>query len=155
MHREQVVYSLENVKSILAKLNHILPVGTTSMRSLESLYWYGVRLLTNDNKEFLIDKLDPYTGDITINSKKSIEAVLEFMKANNLEHLVGETELLIAPGYEFKVCSGLVTNFHQPTSTLLLLVDAFVKGNWKTIYDGALANDYRFLSYGDSSLLLP
>lgn len=155
MHREQVVYSLENVKNILGNIEHIIPVGTTSMRSLESLYWYGVRLLTNENKEFLIDKLDPYTGSVTISPKESIEAVLAFMKTNNLEQLVGETELLIAPGYEFKICKGLITNFHQPTSTLLLLVDALVKGNWKTIYNEALANNYRFLSYGDSSLLLP
>lgn len=155
MHREQVVYSLENVKNILDNIECIIPVGTTSMRSLESLYWYGVRLLTYDNKEFLIDKLDPYTIDKKVNSTESIKAVLEFMQTNNLEQLVGETELLIAPGYEFKICKGLVTNFHQPTSTLLLLVDALLKGNWKTIYNEALANEYRFLSYGDSSLLLP
>lgn len=155
MHREQVVYTRQNVENILAHHPHTIAVGTTSMRTLESLYWYGVKLLKGDDKEFLIDKLDPYTTTKNISTQESIEAVLHFMQQHQLEQLVGETELLIAGGYEFKVCKGLVTNFHQPTSTLLLLVDAFVKGDWKSIYNTALENDYRFLSYGDSSLLLP
>lgn len=154
MHREQMVFTRENVENILKNIEHIISVGTTSMRSLESLYWYGVRLLKGE-REFLIDKLDPYREENTITPKESIEVVLAFMNENQLEQLIGETELLIAPGYDFKICKGLVTNFHQPNSTLLLLVDAFVKGNWKTIYNEALVNDYRFLSYGDSSLLLP
>ncbi len=154
MHREQVVYSLTNIENILANSSNSIAVGTTSMRSLESLYWYGVQLITGANKEFLIDKLTPYMCTQKVSAETSIKAVLNFMQQNNLEQLIGETELLIAPSYEFKICKGLITNFHQPTSTLLLLVDAFVKGNWKTIYNEALSNNYRFLSYGDSSLLL-
>jgi S-adenosylmethionine:tRNA ribosyltransferase-isomerase len=155
MHREQVVYSIENIENVARHLDHIFTVGTTSTRSLESLYWYGVKLLTGDDKEFLVDKLLPYTTAQIISPKDSIDAVLAFMQQNNLQQLVGETELLIAPGYEFKICKGLITNFHQPASTLLLLVDALVHGDWKKIYNEALANDYRFLSYGDSSLLIP
>lgn len=155
MHREQVVYSRQNLENILKHHSHIIPVGTTSMRTLESLYWYGVKLLTEGDKEFLIDKLAPYTSPQNITVEQSMRAVLDFMMQNNLQQLIGETELLIAPGYEFRVCKGLITNFHQPSSTLLLLVDALVQGKWKTIYNQALENNYRFLSYGDSSLLLP
>ncbi|MGV3596229.1 MAG: S-adenosylmethionine:tRNA ribosyltransferase-isomerase [Bacteroidota bacterium] len=155
MHREQVVYSRQNIENILKHHAHIIPVGTTSMRTLESIYWYGVKLLTDNNKEFLVDKLAPYISPLHISVEESMQVVLDFMQQNNLQQLIGETELLIAPGYEFKVCKGLVTNFHQPASTLLLLVDALVNGNWKTIYNQALENNYRFLSYGDSSLLLP
>lgn len=155
MHREQVVYSRQNIENILKHHAHTIPVGTTSMRTLESIYWYGVKLLTDSDKEFLVDKLAPYTSPLHISVEQSMQAVLDFMQQNNLQQLIGETELLIAPGYEFKVCKGLVTNFHQPASTLLLLVDALVQGNWKTIYNQALDNNYRFLSYGDSSLLLP
>lgn len=155
MHREQVVYSRQNLENILKHHSHIIPVGTTSMRTLESLYWYGVKLLTDNDKEFLIAKLAPYTSPQNITVEQSMQAVLDFMMQNNLQQLIGETELLIAPGYEFRVCKGLITNFHQPSSTLLLLVDALVQGKWKTIYNQALENNYRFLSYGDSSLLLP
>lgn len=155
MHREQVVYSRQNIENILKHHAHIIPVGTTSMRTLESIYWHGVKLLTDNDKEFLVDKLAPYTSPLHISVEQSMQVVLDFMQQNNLQQLIGETELLIAPGYEFKVCKGLVTNFHQPASTLLLLVDALVNGNWKTIYSQALENNYRFLSYGDSSLLLP
>lgn len=155
MHREQVVYTRQNIENILAHHATTIAVGTTSMRTLESLYWYGVKLLTETNQEFLIDKLAPYLPTKSISPTESLQAVLDFMQTNQLEQLIGETELLIASGYEFKICKGLVTNFHQPASTLLLLVDALVQGNWKTIYNAALENNYRFLSYGDSSLLLP
>jgi S-adenosylmethionine:tRNA ribosyltransferase-isomerase len=155
MHREQLVYSRENIENVARHLGHIFTVGTTSTRSLESLYWYGVKLLMGDDKEFLIDKLAPYTTQQTISPKESIDAILAFMQQNNLQQLIGETELLIAPGYEFKICKGLITNFHQPASTLLLLVDAMVHGDWRKIYNEALANNYRFLSYGDSSLIIP
>lgn len=154
MHREQVVFSKRNIENLKNNLGNCVAVGTTSMRSIESLYWYGVKLLTDDNKEFLVDKLMPYTEPKNISAADSLQAVLDFMQQNNLEQIVGETELLIAPGYDFKVCKALITNFHQPASTLLLLVDAFVKGNWHKIYKQAFENDYRFLSYGDSSLLL-
>ena len=155
MHREQVVYTRQNIENILTHHATTIAVGTTSMRTLESLYWYGVKLLTETNQEFLIDKLAPYLPTKSISPTESLQAVLDFMQTNQLEQLIGETELLIASGYEFKICKGLVTNFHQPASTLLLLVDALVQGNWKTIYNAALENNYRFLSYGDSSLLLP
>lgn len=155
MHNEQIVFTKKNIENCLLHHTHAIAVGTTSTRSLESLYWYGVQLITTDNKKFFIDKLTPYTSVQNISVTDSLQAVLSHMQTEQIESITGETELLIAPGYEFKICKGLITNFHQPSSTLLLLVDAFVQGNWKTIYNEALAHNYRFLSYGDSSLLVP
>lgn len=155
MHNEQIVFTKKNIENCLLHHTNAIAVGTTSARSLESLYWYGVQLITTDNKKFFIDKLTPYTSVQNIAVTDSLQAVLSHMQTEQIESLTGETELLIAPGYEFKICKGLITNFHQPSSTLLLLVDAFVHGQWKDIYNEALTNDYRFLSYGDSSLLLP
>jgi S-adenosylmethionine:tRNA ribosyltransferase-isomerase len=155
MHSEQVVYTRELVESLLQKVGHIIPVGTTSMRSLESLYWYGVKLLREARTEFWIEKLYPYSvSDAEVPSaEQSLTAVLDFMKQQNLTEITGETEIFIFPGYTFRLCKGLITNFHQPGSTLILLVAALVGEDWKKIYQEALSQDYRFLSYGDSSLL--
>lgn len=152
MHAEQVVFSQELVEKLQQHLGKIIAVGTTSVRALESLYWYGVRLLQGE-KSFWIEQLSPYQTEIVPNAAASLEAVLSYMKAHDLKELVGETEIMIFPGYEFKLCKGLITNYHQPNSTLMLLVAAFVGPDWRKIYEEALANDYRFLSYGDSSLL--
>ncbi len=124
------------------------------MRSLESLYWFG-RRLTQGNEAFSIDKLEPYGHESVPTKKQAFQAILDWMDANNLKQIVGTTEIFIVPGYQFQVCEGLITNFHQPGSTLMLLVAALVGEDWKTIYQSAIENDYRFLSYGDSSLLLP
>jgi S-adenosylmethionine:tRNA ribosyltransferase-isomerase len=160
MHAEQVVYSRKLIEQLLDNIEHIIVVGTTSMRSLESLYWYGAKLWVNsamtDEQLFFIEKLTPYQNKETLPTpEESLKAVLAFMKENNLEELVGETEIMIFPGYTFKLCKGLITNYHQPNSTLMLLIAAFVGSDWRKIYEEALANNYRFLSYGDSSLLLP
>ncbi|MEX0881869.1 MAG: S-adenosylmethionine:tRNA ribosyltransferase-isomerase [Cyclobacteriaceae bacterium] len=154
MHSEQIVFSRKNIENLVKAEGNIVSVGTTSMRSLESLYWYGVKLIKKQGKSFEIDKLIPYQieGDIP-STNESLRAILHHMDNNHLEEIIGHTEIFIFPGYEFKVCQGLITNFHQPGSTLILLVAAFTKGNWRTIYQEAIAHNYRFLSYGDSSLL--
>ena len=154
MHSEQVVIGRANLTNLISHSGNIVPVGTTSMRSLESLYWYGVKLLNQQGEEFLITKLFPYQKyDVQASLKESLQAVLDYMKENDLEEITGSTEIMIMPGYEFKVCNGLVTNFHQPGSTLILLVAAFTKNKWREIYEEALSTGYRFLSYGDSNLL--
>jgi S-adenosylmethionine:tRNA ribosyltransferase-isomerase len=154
MHNEQLVFTKEAIQGLIENIDSLIPVGTTSMRSLESLYWYGVKLIQNPESEFFIEKLFPYEDQILPTSKEALEAVLAKFDGQNT--LVGQTEILIFPGYEFKLCKGLVTNFHQPQSTLLLLVAALVgEPKWKEIYQEALQNDYRFLSFGDSSLLIP
>ncbi len=131
-----------------------MAIGTTSMRSLESLYWYGVKLIKENEKEFFIPKLFPYKAHGKLPTlQKSLNAIIQYMEEQKIEEITGSTEIFIMPGYEFKVCDGLLTNFHQPGSTLILLVAAFTKGQWKHIYQEALTQGYRFLSYGDSSLL--
>ncbi|WP_162343835.1 S-adenosylmethionine:tRNA ribosyltransferase-isomerase [Cyclobacterium salsum] len=154
MHREQMVFSKENIENLCRTRGNIVAVGTTSLRSLESLYWYGVKLISGSNTEFQVGKLDPYHGEEkNISKQKSFEAILAHMKNTNQAQLIGATEIFIFPGYRFRVCNGLVTNFHQPCSTLILLIAAFTHQQWRVIYEEALKNEYRFLSYGDSSLL--
>ncbi|GAB2785274.1 S-adenosylmethionine:tRNA ribosyltransferase-isomerase [Rhabdobacter roseus] len=156
MHAEQVVYSRELVGQLLEKADQIVAVGTTSLRSLESLYWYGVKLLRREGTSFWIEKLYPYpllaAGQVP-SAPAALAAVAEHMDEAGLSELVGETEIFIFPGYRFQLCRGLITNFHQPDSTLILLVAAFVGPDWRRLYDEALSEGYRFLSYGDSSLL--
>lgn len=151
MHNEQIWITRDNIQNIL---NHdqVIAVGTTSMRTLESLYWYGVKLLSGST-DFFIDKNDPYDFD-PVSRKEALTAVLSRMNDLKVNKIGGNTEIFIYPGYEFQICDGLVTNFHLPGSTLILLVSAFIDNDWKTIYQSALGNSYRFLSYGDSSLLL-
>lgn len=154
MHSEQVVIGRANLTNLISHSGNIVPVGTTTMRSLESLYWYGIKLLNQQGEEFLITKLFPYQKHaVQASLKESLQAVLNYMNENDLEEITGSTEIMIMPGYGFRVCNGLVTNFHQPGSTLILLVAAFTKNKWREIYEEALARDYRFLSYGDSNLL--
>jgi len=157
MHTEQVVYSRENIENLLNNLDRIIAVGTTSMRALESLYWMGVRLLRHDTNPFLLDQ--EYAYQLLIDQQpgvqQSLEAVLSYMKQTNQDSIVAHTGIYITPGYPMKICKGIVTNFHQPGSTLILLIAALIGNDWRNIYTEALQNDYRFLSYGDSSLLLP
>ncbi|RZS97212.1 S-adenosylmethionine:tRNA ribosyltransferase-isomerase [Cecembia calidifontis] len=155
MHSEQVVIELSTLERLAAHPEKIIAVGTTSMRTLESLYWYGVRLIKEGDKQFFIPKLYPYEheGYLLPGRTESFKAVLDLMNKNNLKEITGSTEIFIMPGYDFQVCDALITNFHQPSSTLILLVAAFTDGNWRQIYEEALNQDYRFLSYGDSSLL--
>lgn len=155
MHSEQVVFTKSLVNDLLQSVDHIVPVGTTSLRSLESLYWYGVKLFKKETTAFNIEKLYPYPWNESElpSARRSLQAIADYMDEAQLEEVVGETEIFIFPGYRFRLCRGIITNYHQPGSTLILLVAAFVGKDWKTIYSEALANDYRFLSYGDSSLL--
>lgn len=157
MHSEQVVVTKENLRSLLIPDKRVIAVGTTSMRTLESLYWYGVQLLKKQSEVFYIKKLTPYhyTEKELPSTTESLHATLRHMQQHNLEKIIGETEIFIFPGYQFRVCGGLITNFHMPKSTLILLIAAFVGEDWRKIYEHALENGYRFLSYGDSSLLLP
>jgi len=151
MHNEQIWISKDNVENLISA-NKTVAVGTTSMRTLESLYWYGVKLL-NGQTEFFIQQSDPY--ELKAHQKiDALQAVADHMERSKLEVLGGHTEIFLYPGYKFQLCDGLVTNYHLPGSTLILLIAAFVGEDWRKIYDAALQNDYRFLSYGDSSLLM-
>jgi S-adenosylmethionine:tRNA ribosyltransferase-isomerase len=155
MHSEQIVISRSNLQNLI-EAGRIIPVGTTSMRTLESLYWYGVKLLNGDDTNFAVAKLAPYQEYAELPSRNdAFKAVLDLMEQQHKDELIGETEIFIFPGYDFKVCDALVTNFHQPGSTLILLVAAFIGEDWKKVYQYALDNDFRFLSYGDSSILIP
>ena len=111
--------------------------------------------VSNGNEDFSIQKLEPYQRNELPTKEAAFQAILNWMKQLDLNHIVGKTEIFIVPGYQFRVCDGLITNFHQPGSTLMLLVAALVGNDWKKIYEEALSNQYRFLSYGDSSILLP
>jgi S-adenosylmethionine:tRNA ribosyltransferase-isomerase len=155
MHSEQVVVQKSIIEKLLIDDQKVIAVGTTSMRTLESLYWYGVKLIADNTAEFIVYKMDPYELANNITKKESLRAIYNKMTSEGLEFIAGETSIYIVPSYSFKICNGLITNFHQPSSTLMLLVAAFVGDDWKKIYEAALKNEYRFLSYGDSSLLLP
>lgn len=152
MHAEQLVFTYSFIKDLMHHQGPMVAVGTTSLRSLESLYWFGVKCL-NGEKDFYIEQDYPQCSPLSPPKKEAFKAVLEYMESNGLKQLRGETAIFITPGYNFKVIDGLVTNFHQPGSTLILLIAAFVGSAWRRIYQEALSKDYRFLSYGDSSLL--
>jgi S-adenosylmethionine:tRNA ribosyltransferase-isomerase len=154
MHSEQVIVTLPLLKALYSSRFNIA-VGTTSMRTLESLYWYGVKLISDLEEEFIIRQFDPYQLPSHYSAADTLQAIITKMEKEKMETILGETSIMIMPGYQFKVTHGLITNFHQPGSTLMLLVAAFIGPDWKYIYEAALQNDYRFLSYGDSSLLLP
>lgn len=154
MHAEQLIVSRDNLQT-LANSERIIATGTTSMRTLESLYYYAVLLRENPEAPFRVPKLAPYFRYETPlpSRREAAELLLRKLDESGRNILTGETEIFIFPGYEFKVCDGLITNFHMPSTTLVLLVAAFVGEDWRRIYEAALSEDYRFLSYGDSSLL--
>lgn len=156
MHGEHFSVKKESLE-LLCNDNNIVAVGTTSARTLESLYWIGVSLIRNTQKcvdgIFYIDQWLPYEQETTISKNESYKTVLQYLENNKQDVVHCKTSIIIAPGYQFNVINQLITNFHQPHSTLILLVAAFVGEKWKTIYNHALDNNYRFLSYGDSSLL--
>ncbi|HUC81278.1 MAG TPA: S-adenosylmethionine:tRNA ribosyltransferase-isomerase, partial [Flavisolibacter sp.] len=129
-------------------------VGTTSLRTMESIYWLGVKLIEGLLGEaWTLEQWEMYDLDDSINYKESLQAIVRWMQENKREQLHCRTSMIIVPGYRFNIPSGIITNFHQPQSTLLLLIAAFIGEDWRKIYQHALENDYRFLSYGDSSLL--
>lgn len=154
MHTEFIAVRRETIESLLNHKGKIIAVGTTSVRTLESLYYLGSKLAKNDSAEIIVEQWEPYEKEYTLSRHESLSNILAYLDKHGLDILYADTRIIIAPSYEFKVVDGIVTNFHQPQSTLLLLVSAFVDGHWGEIYKHALANDYRFLSYGDSSLLL-
>lgn len=155
MHAEKMFFTQQNIHHLMQHKGPIIPVGTTSMRSLESLYWFGAGLLQNRLSTFNIPQYFPYEKECNISLHESLTTVIQYMEKNQLESIEGVTSIYIIPGYTFKVCKGIITNFHQPRSTLLLLISALIGNSWKTVYEEALQKNYRFLSYGDSSLLLP
>lgn len=155
MHTEKIIVSKSTLQKLIEKEHKkTIVVGTTTVRTLESLYWFGVKLMVDRSTNFSINQWDPYQAKYQIEQtpKQILENIFQFMNKHELEVLQGETQLMIAPEYDFKIADILITNFHQPKSTLLLLVSAFMGDDWKTAYQYALDNDFRFLSYGDSCL---
>ncbi len=158
MHHESIEISVETLRHIeqqLLKENPIICVGTTAMRSLESIYWHAILVEQNkaDIKRIQVNQWTAYEEQTEKSTLELVQLLLQEMHSNGLNSIKGTTGILIAPGYQFKIANALITNFHQPQSTLLLLIAAITGENWKNIYKEALANQYRFLSYGDSSLL--
>ena len=161
MHTEYIAVRRDTLEKLLKHDCHAIAVGTTSVRTLESLYYMGSKLIKNPNlseRELHVNQWEPYEENAeqrTVTPSQSVKAIVDWLDRNNLRTLHSSTQIIIAPGYEYKMVKMLITNFHQPQSTLLLLVSAFVHGDWHKIYDFALNHDFRFLSYGDSSLLIP
>lgn len=164
MHTEYIVVHRHTLVNLIKYGCKAIAVGTTSVRTLESLYYMGVKLETNPDateEELHVNQWEPYVDEREgklidgITPVQAIQNLVDWLDKAGVEVLHSSTQILIAPGYEYKIVKMLITNFHQPQSTLLLLVSAFVKGDWRKIYDYALNNDFRFLSYGDSSLLIP
>ena len=157
MHREHFYIDMKNLKLLADHTGDVIPVGTTSVRTLESLYWLGVKLINNSlnrGNKMEISQWEAYDIKKDITPKESFDALIEYMKREQLENFNASTSIIIIPGYDFRICNGIITNFHQPKSTLLLLISALIGDNWKKVYNYAQENNFRFLSYGDSSLLL-
>ena len=154
MHTEIIAVPRKAIADVRDNIGHIVAVGTTSMRTLESLYFIGEQLRNGSVGEVIhVGQFEPYEGEHPMPVAEALGAILEYLDSTGQETLHAETQIMIKPGYTFRVVDQLITNFHQPKSTLLLLVSAFVGGDWHTIYNYALAHDFRFLSYGDSSIL--
>ena len=158
MHTEHFYFDKTRIEHILENLNQIIAVGTTSMRSLESIYWLGVKInrgIIQKPEDLSISQWDGYHLSNDLSTKESLNTVLDFMKDKRTENLNASTRIMLVPGYSFKLVNGLITNFHMPRSSLLLLVSAFIGEDWRKVYDFALENNFRFLSYGDSSIFFP
>lgn len=156
MHSETIAVKLETIKHIQEKIGSIIAVGTTSVRTLESLYWIGVSICSTSREGGnRVTQWQPYQTHTEISAYQSLQNIVDYLRENQIDTLCADTQIMIKPGYAFKIINGMITNFHQPKSTLLLLVSAFVQGNWRQIYNYALRHDFRFLSYGDSSLIFP
>ena len=161
MHTEYIAVHRHTIERLLAHNGEAIAVGTTSVRTLESLYYMGLKVLANPDiteENLHVNQWEPYeveSSKLKVQSSKALQALLDWMIKHELTVLHSSTQIIIAPGYDYHIVKMLITNFHQPQSTLLLLVSAFVHGDWHKIYDYALAHDFRFLSYGDSSLLIP
>lgn len=158
MHTEYISVRKETIEKLIKHDACAIAVGTTCVRTLESLYYIGARLSENPNateEELHVDQWEPYDTSPQLTPVEALQNIIDYLDRNGINTYHGSTQIIIAPGYNYKIVKMLVTNFHQPQSTLLLLVSAFVNGDWRKIYDYALSHDFRFLSYGDSSLLIP
>lgn len=159
MHTEFIAVTRRLLIDLISNDKPVIAVGTTSVRTLESLYYIGLTLLRNpdaDEHQLCIGQWMPYTTDAADepDTRSALQAIVDYLDRHHADSYIGSTQIMIAPGFRFHVIDGMITNFHQPQSTLLLLVSAFVDGDWRSIYDCALAHDFRFLSYGDACLLL-
>jgi len=157
MHMEHFEVSRDSLDKLISHYPRILPVGTTSLRTLESLYWIGVKLedLSLQNDAVMLDQWEHTKLQMDMTVPQALENIKEYLDRTGQSSLQASTRIMITPGYPFKLTRALITNFHQPKSTLLMLIAAFVGDDWKKIYDYALNHGFRFLSYGDSSLLMP
>ncbi len=158
MHEEYIEVSRELIARIIAAGASVIAVGTTSVRTIESLYFLGEAVAENgdiDEEALTVNQWIAYEREHTLTASEALQALYSYMQRKGLDRIHSHTRIIIAPGYKYRIVKSIVTNFHQPKSTLLLLVSAFVNGDWRKIYDYALAHDFRFLSYGDSSLLIP
>jgi S-adenosylmethionine:tRNA ribosyltransferase-isomerase len=159
MHEEYIEVSAEAIEKLISKMHEpVIAVGTTSLRTLETLYWLGFLISLDKNisaSDLHLDQQVPYTRAPNITAKEAMHFLLEWIRFKPGKKLITKTRLFVVPGYQFKIVNGLITNFHQPQSTLLLLVAALIGQGWKSVYQWALDNDYRFLSYGDGCLFIP
>ncbi len=161
MHTEQILIKKQLIENLLYKKDKkLIAVGTTSIRTLESLYWIGVKILRNADEEYYkLSQWEAYELDEQVKVlptvKQALQAIFDYLSKKGLSELRSETQIIIGPGYDYKIIDGMITNFHQPKSTLLLLISAYLGDKWKEIYDYALKHNFRFLSYGDSCLFLP
>jgi len=159
MHEEFIEVRTDTLQRLIDKLTEpIIAVGTTSLRTVESLYWLGMKVAGNKSirpSALVVDQWDPYRTDSGLPAKEALQYLLEWIRRQPGQKLITKTGLFILPGYSFKIIGGLISNFHQPQSTLLLLVAALIGEEWRKLYQFALENDYRFLSYGDGCLFLP
>lgn len=158
MHTEYISVSRDLIDTLAHTDRRVVAVGTTSVRTLESLYYIGKTLAAHPDAEpqsLVVSQWQPYDGSPEIEPREALRHIVDYLDRHGMTRLVTATQIIIAPGYRYHIVRGMVTNFHQPQSTLLLLVSAFVDGRWREIYDYALGHGFRFLSYGDSSLLLP
>jgi S-adenosylmethionine:tRNA ribosyltransferase-isomerase len=158
MHSEFIDVELSFINELLRHIDKpVIAVGTTSLRTIESLYWIGSKIRSTKyeirNEDLPVQQWEPYENETNVSAKDALQSLADWMKQNNMQRLITKTQIIIAPGYELKIAKGLITNFHQPQSTLLLLVAAIVGNDWRNIYSYAMQNNFRFLSYGDGSFL--
>ena len=155
MHREIISIGKSTIEDLIASEGHIVAVGTTSVRTLESLYYLGCRIALNpDNPDLMVEQWEPYENNYTLTTQEALQNIIDYLNHNHLSALNAATRIMIVPSFQFRIVNKIITNFHQPKSTLLLLISAVVGiDRWRKIYDFAMENGFRFLSYGDSSLL--
>ena len=155
MHREIISINKSTIEDLIASAGHIVAVGTTSVRTLESLYYLGCHIALNpENPDLMVEQWEPYENNYTLTTQEALQNIIDYLNHNHLSALNAATRIMIVPSFQFRIVNKIITNFHQPKSTLLLLISAFVGiNNWRKIYDFAMENGFRFLSYGDSSLL--